>query len=103
MTVQPADIAEPSTPDGSATTGEVEFRRSGVRLRWAADSHSLLDLAEAAGLEPDFSCRAGVCGTCSTRLLSGEVEYFDDPLDDPPDGEILLCCSRPRGPVVLDL
>lgn len=29
---------------------------------------SLLDLAEGAGLSPEYSCRGGSCGTCKTRL-----------------------------------
>ncbi len=41
--------------------------------------------------------------SCSTRILSGEVEYFEDPLDEPPPGEVLLCCTRPRGSVTLDI
>jgi len=54
-------------------------------------------------LKPEFSCRAGICGTCTSRIISGEVSYFEDPLEDLAQGELLLCCSRPKTAIVLDL
>ena len=82
---------------------EVEFRRSGVRAPWDPDCPSLLDFAEDNGLTVDFSCRSGICGTCVTTLVAGRVTYFDEPLDAPDEGTVLLCCCKPDGPVVLDL
>ena len=81
----------------------MSFRKSGRSAHWQPGCESLLAFAEEQGLQPDFSCRAGVCGSCRTALVSGAVDYFEDPLDDPGAGQVLLCCSRPRGPVVLDL
>jgi uncharacterized protein len=86
-----------------ARTPSVTFAPSTERFTWDASSHSLLDFCEASGFSPEFSCRAGVCGTCSTRLISGNVTYFEEPLDPPPDGEVLLCCSRPLDAVTLQL
>ncbi len=87
----------------AATAALVSFRKSGRSAHWQPGCESLLAFAEEQGLQPDFSCRAGVCGSCRTALVSGAVDYFEDPLDDPGAGQVLLCCSRPRGPVVLDL
>ncbi|WP_315918325.1 2Fe-2S iron-sulfur cluster-binding protein [Mesorhizobium sp. SP-1A] len=81
----------------------VEFRKSGIKAAWDGKAESLLAFAEEQGLSPEFSCRAGICGTCKSRLVSGEVAYFEEPLDELADGEVLLCCSRPQGAVVLDL
>ncbi|WP_192257682.1 2Fe-2S iron-sulfur cluster-binding protein [Mesorhizobium silamurunense] len=92
--------APAAVPGGSIT---VEFRKSGRTAAWDPTAASLLAFAEDQGLSPDFSCRAGICGTCKSRLVSGEVAYFEVPLDELPPGEVLLCCSRPRGSVVLDL
>ncbi len=94
----PADA--PKNHQGAGT--QVAFARSGLDAEWVA-GESLLDLAERNGLTPEFSCRAGICGTCQCGLLSGEIEYDEDPLDPPPAGTILLCCARPKGPVALDL
>lgn len=101
-------FAAPRSPqlpaDRAATTGPlVHFARAGTSAHWTASTPSLLDLAEAQGLAPDFSCRSGVCGTCRCRLIAGAVDYDADPLDPPPPDEILLCCARPRGQITLDL
>ena len=81
----------------------VEFRKSGIVVEWDGAAQSLLSFAEDQGLAPEFSCRAGICGTCTSRILSGDVSYFEDPLEDLAQGELLLCCSRPKTAIVLDL
>lgn len=96
----------PATPveaGGAGAKGaEVRFALSGRVATWDG-SESLLDFAEAQGLQPEFSCRNGVCGTCACALVSGEVDYVEDPLDPPPEGQVLICCARPRGAVELAL
>ena len=94
--------AQVSTPKRAATAvaccdeTEVVFSRAGVTARWNASFESLLDLAEANGLSPDYSCRSGVCRTCACPLEDGKVEYVLDPLEPPAPGTVLICCSRPR-------
>ncbi|CAN7638249.1 flavin reductase family protein [Mesorhizobium sp. LjNodule214] len=83
----------------------ISFLRSGVN-RVAGASATILDLAEAAGIPVETSCRMGVCGTCKVRLLDGEVDLNDmGGLSDMErqDGFILACCSTPRGDVTVDL
>lgn len=91
--------------DGIVTdvTQTVTFLPDGRQAQWHEDCPSLLDLAEETGLSPDFNCRAGLCNTCMCTLVSGEVDYFEEPLDPVPEGKVLLCCSRPRGPVAVEL
>ena len=86
-----------------AAVGDVTFRKSGKAATWDGSAASLLELAENAGLNPEFSCRAGICNSCKCALVSGEVEYFEDPLNPPAPGEVLICCARPKGAVVLDI
>lgn len=92
--------AGPGTADGA---GLVTFARSGKTAAWTERAGTLLDFAEAQGLTPDFSCRAGICQTCVCRLVAGDVDYVTEPLDQPPAGTVLLCCSRPLGSITLDL
>lgn len=93
---------DPMTP--AVLTGHrVQFLPSGKEVSWSDDCESLLELAEQSGFSPDYNCRAGLCNTCLSGLVSGDVEYFEPPLDDPPAGKLLLCCSKPVGPVVIDL
>lgn len=82
---------------------EVVFARSGVTANWGGPEASILELAEAAGLEPGFSCREGICNTCMCGIREGNVEYLQAPLAPPPAGKVLICCTRPVGRVVLDL
>jgi ferredoxin len=73
----------------------VLFAQSAKEARWTPKNGSLLDLAESRGLNPEFSCRGGSCGTCSTRLVSGQVHYPIPPAELPPSGEVLICCAIP--------
>jgi len=86
----PARISAPG--DGSVP---IRFAKSGVTAEWSRDKGSLLELAEAVGLAPVFGCRSGICGTCATRIISGAVEYIEEPLAPRGDGQVLLCCSVP--------
>ena len=72
-------------------------------MRWDSVQASLLDLAEACDVPVRWSCRTGVCHTCETGLMSGAVSYAPDPVEEPADGSVLICCSQPHGDVVLDL
>jgi ferredoxin-NADP reductase/MOSC domain-containing protein YiiM len=99
-----AAAVPPHQPAGPPGTGpEVAFARSGLTARWDQRYASLLELAEACDVPVRWSCRAGVCHTCESGLVSGEVGYAPDPVDDPAEGDVLICCSQPRGDVALDL
>ena len=87
----------------SNTNSSVCFSHTGKTVEWSDINTSLLQLAEQHGLNPDFSCRSGICNSCKLPLLEGEVEYFEPPLEQPNSNEVLLCCSRPLGRVVIDL
>ena len=79
------------------------FARSGITATWEVASGTILDLAEHHGLSPDYSCRSGICHTCSCALIDGEVAYLEEPLDPPAAGQVLICCARPKGPIVVDV
>jgi ferredoxin-NADP reductase/MOSC domain-containing protein YiiM/predicted pyridoxine 5'-phosphate oxidase superfamily flavin-nucleotide-binding protein len=81
----------------------VTFSRSGVTAKWDTSSSSLLDFAEAQGLQLPFSCRSGICQTCACPLVEGEVEYIEEPLDEPEQGQVLICSSKPLSNIVLDV
>ncbi|MFE2581108.1 MOSC domain-containing protein [Streptomyces sp. NPDC059378] len=94
----------PHQPPGPVGTGpQVSFARSGLNVPWNDAQESLLELAEACDVPVRWSCRTGVCHTCELALMSGSVVYSPDPVEPPGEGNILICCSRPAGEVVLDL
>jgi ferredoxin-NADP reductase/MOSC domain-containing protein YiiM len=91
---------------GSATQPDcgidVTFARSGVTALWQRCDAPLLELAEEHAVAIDFGCRAGSCGTCVTRVLSGTVRYLHTPNAPLAAGEVLPCIAIPAGPLVLD-
>jgi ferredoxin-NADP reductase/predicted pyridoxine 5'-phosphate oxidase superfamily flavin-nucleotide-binding protein len=91
-------------PPASTTSVPVVFEKSAKEGRWQPDGGSLLELAESRGLNPEYSCRGGSCGTCKTRLISGQVHYPVPPAEMPAADHVLICCAVPAsGPLVLDL
>ncbi|GJH14179.1 pyridoxamine 5'-phosphate oxidase family protein [Caballeronia novacaledonica] len=88
------DGAAPSRAPSEAAT-PVMFVQSGKEARWSPDSGTLLELAEARGLSPDFGCRGGTCGTCRTRIVEGAVAYITRPDFQVADDEALICCAVP--------
>lgn len=73
-----------------------------------ASGTSLCDAASEAGLSLLTDCSNGQCGTCTARLMSGQVELGDyDPSvlpdEDREDGAILACVSRVTGPCAVEL
>lgn len=82
-------------PQPSAKSVGVVFTASAKETRWQPDSGSLLELAEARGLKPAYSCRAGSCGSCAVRLLKGKITYPVAPTAPVGAGEILVCSAVP--------
>lgn len=86
---------------------QVRFAQAAKEARWTTESGTLLDLAEASGLLPEFSCRGGTCGTCRVRVLEGQVTYALRPTASTDPATALVCCAVPAqgtgGRVVLDL
>jgi hypothetical protein len=102
-------LAAPAQLPAASAPVPVYFSSSAKEARWTPGSGSLLELAESRGLSPDFSCRGGSCGTCKTRLVSGNVHYPNPPAQLPESDSVLICCAVPAQqeggvqPLVLDL
>jgi ring-1,2-phenylacetyl-CoA epoxidase subunit PaaE len=96
-----------ATAAASAIVAEAEAMLDGIRHRFpiAADQ-SIIEAAEAAGLELPYSCRGGMCCTCRARLVDGKVEMAHNySLErwELEAGYVLTCQSRPTtAKVVLD-
>jgi ferredoxin-NADP reductase/MOSC domain-containing protein YiiM/ferredoxin len=97
-------VRAPHAPPGDPGGGPIiEFARSNLAIPWSDDYASLLEVAEACDVPVRWSCRTGVCHTCETTLIAGDVDYAPDPVEPPADGSTLICCARPRAGIVLDL
>ncbi len=91
----------PAGPQGKGPA--ISFARAGLTVSWDPRFQSLLDFAEACDVPVRWACRTGVCHTCECGVISGSVTYGPEPLEPPEDGNLLLCCSRPRDDLVIDV
>ncbi|MGN6084768.1 PDR/VanB family oxidoreductase [Trinickia sp.] len=98
-------FAAPGVPEGGGSF-QVTLARTGRVIDVAPDVTVVAALAQA-GVEVPTSCEQGVCGTCLTRVLSGEPDHRDVYLMDDEkaaNDRFLPCCSRSKSPMlVLDL
>jgi ferredoxin-NADP reductase/MOSC domain-containing protein YiiM/ferredoxin len=90
-------------PDPSEAGPLVSFVRSGLSVHWGPAFQNLLELAEACDIPVRWACRTGVCHSCESGLVAGSVAYRPEPIDLPAVGNVLICCARPQGDVVIDL
>lgn len=68
-----------------------EIASTGEKLK-VAPGQSLAEVLINAGYPVETSCQSGLCGTCKTRYLSGEVDHQDFILDDNEKHEYLTTC-----------
>jgi ferredoxin-NADP reductase len=99
--------AAPPAPDAPAPGAcTLVLERSGREIAVPADK-SLLDALLEAGVDVPYSCFEGVCGTCETRVLDGEIDHRDGVLSavERKRGDVMMVCvSRCKGArLVLDL
>lgn len=84
----------------------VKLHRSGRSID-VKPGQTILDSLIAAGVEPPWSCREGVCGTCETRVLDGTPDHRDLVLgaaEHAKNDRMMVCCSGSKSAtLVLDL
>lgn len=90
-----APVAVGVGPTSTEAVRYLTFERSGQRTPVDA-SRSLLEAAEGCGADIPSLCRAGVCGTCRTRVISGDTECTSSMLDeqDKAAGYVLACVTH---------
>jgi ferredoxin-nitrite reductase len=108
VTIAPLETAPEDSaqkPPQKAAPATVVFAKSGKEVS-CDESDLILDVAERAGLELDYSCRSGTCGTCKQKSIEGSVKYDTDPEalseSDRSSGYLLTCSAHPIGRVVID-
>lgn len=82
----------------------IEIQSNGQKIMLTR-SESIIDALARSGIEIPTSCQSGLCGTCKTRYISGEVEHGDCILSDDEHQEYLTPCIShiKSGTLVLDL
>ncbi len=86
-----------------AAAPSLRLARSG-KTAPAPPDQSLLEAAESAEVEIPNLCRSGTCGTCRTRLVSGEVDCTADVMDDDDrrGGYVFPCVAWAKSDCVLE-
>jgi vanillate O-demethylase ferredoxin subunit len=82
----------------------IEIQSTGQKINVTRDE-SIIDALARSGIEIQTSCQSGLCGTCKTGYISGDVEHGDCILSDAEHQEYFTpCISHIRsGTLVLDL
>jgi ferredoxin len=96
----PADAQEAPVEEAMP----IRFATSEVEAH-CLPGQTVLQAARAAGVRISAACEFGLCGTCKTKKLSGEVEMSHNGgiLDEEiAEGYILCCCSRPLTPIEVE-
>lgn len=94
--------------EAPATEGgfTVELARSARAVAVPA-GQTILEALEEAGLDVPFSCLAGICGSCVTRVIDGVPDHRDMVLTDRErsrNDQMMICCSGSLSKrLVLDL
>ena len=95
-----------ATPSSTDVGYVVELKRSGKVVE-IAPGQSILDRLIEKGISLDYSCKEGVCGSCETKIISGDVEHLDSILtksEKAANKSMMICVSRCRGgTLVLDI
>lgn len=92
-------------PEMGGDVFQVKIASTGQVLTIPED-RSVVEVLKDAGIEVTVSCEQGVCGSCLTGVLEGELEHRDLFMTDKEHAEgkqFTPCCSRGKGLVVLDL
>jgi len=105
LAARPESSSSPARAKSSAPETRVELVMDGRRRSFtmATGTESVLDAAARAGIELPFSCKAGVCSTCRTKLVRGEVDLAQNyALEDweLEQGFILACQAHPKTPEI---
>ncbi|QLC73158.1 oxidoreductase [Pseudomonas sp. LPB0260] len=91
--------------EGAAFT--LVLARSGTEIRVEEGVSILQAIEKSNAAEIECLCREGVCGTCETAILEGQVDHRDQYLSDDEKAlqkTLMVCVSRARTPrLVLDL
>ena len=99
-------FAAKTTDDSGNTEFELVLQQSGLTLSVPADK-SIFDVCKEAGVSVVGSCLEGVCGTCETEVVEGEVDHRDSVLNEEEQASneyMMICVSRCRGArLTLDL
>src|SRR5262249_20333432 len=97
-------VSAEKAPSADSGTINVKLSRSALSFHMSS-SETLLESAEKNGVLIPSGCRQGNCGTCATKLLSGNVQMDNEQgLTDETRVQrfILPCVSHPLSDITVE-
>jgi ferredoxin-NADP reductase len=97
-------IAKTDSDEAGADNFNIAFTKSGTNILCTTNQF-VLDAAITAGMRLPSSCKKGLCGTCKSKLISGNVKMQHGggirqrEIDQ---GLFLPCCSKPLSDLVIE-
>lgn len=85
-------------------TVEIRYQNDTYTLQ-IPETQTILQAAQAAGIDLPNSCNAGVCTTCAAQILEGSAEQSDGMGLSPElqaEGYVLLCVAYPRSNLIIE-
>jgi len=67
------------------------------------DNKTILEAGVQAGIDPPFSCEAGICSTCMAKISEGSAKMDENNIlsqDEINQGYVLTCQAHPTAPIV---
>lgn len=93
--------------DVETTGGEFEIElASNGEVILVPEHQSALQALLEAGIDAPFACEEGICGTCVSRVLDGQIDHRDDYLTEQEQAaqdQMALCCSRGIGRIKVEI
>lgn len=93
------------TPVAEAATSGLKFTKlQPAKAFYAPVGTTLLEALESNKVPVNAACRAGVCGSCKTRVVSGEYSVTSTMTltdEEQKQGYVLACSCHPQGDLVL--
>ena len=102
--IELAESLDEQTPQSQLEGFEITFAKS-ERAIICGPNQTILQAAKDAGLRLPSACARGMCGTCKSRMISGQVNMKHEggirqrEIDQ---SMILICCSKPLADTVID-
>ena len=101
-----AHLEDFTVADAAEGGFEVELAQTGTTI-FVPEGQTILDAVLEAGIEPEYSCMSGTCGSCEVAVLAGIPDHRDYFLSDDEKAQndrMMICCSgRKSGPLIIDL
>lgn len=82
-----------SAADDARQSYTVELRRSGKTFEVTPET-TLHQMLRASQAPVPFSCEEGICGSCETRVIAGEIDHRDSVLtaDERASQKVMMVC-----------